>query len=509
MKLFKDIKLLVLLLNQFYVVAPLLSDSNVVNKAFNYIKRGDPYGTCNCGFDGNSISDRVDCGYNGITREQCEQRGCCYDDKYTYTYYCFYPILFHAATTSQGASVLVRKIIPIAIGSILFQRTDIDENDFVNLDRKGIPYQLLKRKSKNRIVVQISKWIKGILDALDKKYLKDVYMMFCNIKDETDVKESYKFSIAYLNCDSLSPEEIVAAKNETLTTTDYLLKSINDLKFFTKFKLDEVTPNFALSYYNDVTPMNYLPPHYGGVDERNAAIINKALEIESSVLYLGVLKTISCRVKCRGKGPLLMPKRSASEYTSASELNEESCVLLSDENSTRNINGIQCSCIIAMKFNNIELIECSGCLEMQHAPCRGYLYHSAFPKNYHCDKCKLMFPSPQTRLDRQNQSIYQLAVAYAFFNNVFPTDVLNYATRETKEFVIKKLLDLECIKPSGSGYTIEMQQLETKVIDKLFEQVVQNPVLPDSNFLVDHHNVTVSDNDSLILDNPIKKLKIK
>ncbi|XP_074639351.1 uncharacterized protein LOC141897631 [Acropora palmata] len=37
------------------------------------------------------VNDRTDCGWFGINNETCQDRGCCYDDTYPDTIYCFYP----------------------------------------------------------------------------------------------------------------------------------------------------------------------------------------------------------------------------------------------------------------------------------------------------------------------------------------------------------------------------------------------------------------------------------
>lgn len=37
------------------------------------------------------VHDRRDCGWIGINSETCEDRGCCYDDRYPKAIYCFYP----------------------------------------------------------------------------------------------------------------------------------------------------------------------------------------------------------------------------------------------------------------------------------------------------------------------------------------------------------------------------------------------------------------------------------
>ena len=36
--------------------------------------------------------ERIDCGWNGVTKQQCEAKGCCYDDSWSHdgAPYCFY-----------------------------------------------------------------------------------------------------------------------------------------------------------------------------------------------------------------------------------------------------------------------------------------------------------------------------------------------------------------------------------------------------------------------------------
>ncbi|XP_078379296.1 uncharacterized protein LOC144662376 [Oculina patagonica] len=54
------------------------------NDDWLYDKRGDT-GTCVM-----APADRKDCGYGGVTKQQCEERGCCFDDSVRGVPWCFH-----------------------------------------------------------------------------------------------------------------------------------------------------------------------------------------------------------------------------------------------------------------------------------------------------------------------------------------------------------------------------------------------------------------------------------
>ncbi|KAK4874393.1 hypothetical protein RN001_013753 [Aquatica leii] len=444
------------------------------------------------------------------------------------------PIMLNASISSLGGKVLIRKVIQIAIASILYERTDIDRNNFATSERNGVPYRVLKNKSKDPVAVELRCWLRGILDAFDKNYLKEVYLLFCDVNDETDVKESYKFIFKYFDNNAVEPE-VTVSKKEIMESTDFLLRSINDLESFTKLKQSEVTPNIALTYYSDVTPMDYEPPHFKEKDEKVIAIMTNVIKDDSTYFYFGALKTKSCRLKCRGKGKLLtIPDPTNSEYTSVADttrissalnldsenenlengnkekenlnesatvLSNDQCIVLSDASSE--LYKLQCSCGISLNFDNIEVVECPECGHLQHVPCLGYLYSSSIPIANECCSCRdNSFPSPEEIFKRERDSIYRLAVAYAYFNNTFPHKVLNELSQENKDLVLEKLLQIECIKKNDFGYDFNLKTLEEKAIDKLFPIKIKT-VQPDSN------NFQDDDIDSMSLVVPSKKLKLK
>ena len=53
----------------------------------------EKFSSCNCSADTCAIVapiDRVDCGWPGVTKEQCLQKGCCFDSSIPETRFCFY-----------------------------------------------------------------------------------------------------------------------------------------------------------------------------------------------------------------------------------------------------------------------------------------------------------------------------------------------------------------------------------------------------------------------------------
>ncbi|XP_069884927.1 trefoil factor 1 [Dipodomys merriami] len=51
-----------------------------------------------------SLRERVNCGYPGVTEQECKNRGCCFDNRVLGFPWCFYPV--DVPSSSEGTEPL-------------------------------------------------------------------------------------------------------------------------------------------------------------------------------------------------------------------------------------------------------------------------------------------------------------------------------------------------------------------------------------------------------------------
>lgn len=121
----------------------------------------------------------------------------------------------------------MKRLIPAAIATILHRRTNFDAKTYNTHQFNGIEYSTFS--SKNNIAIkEIRCWIKGVLDAFEKNYLHELYMVFTKTDAPTDVIESYKFKFDYFpDC-----EKSTVRGDNFEESTNSLLQSINALKMY-------------------------------------------------------------------------------------------------------------------------------------------------------------------------------------------------------------------------------------------------------------------------------------
>ena len=66
----------------------------------------------------------------------------------------------------------VKKLIRIGISSLAHLRMGLHGENFVRRSFEGQEVFILDKKSNNEDAIKLEKWMKGIFEALDKKYVK-------------------------------------------------------------------------------------------------------------------------------------------------------------------------------------------------------------------------------------------------------------------------------------------------------------------------------------------------
>jgi len=112
-------------------------------------------------------------------------------------------------------------------------------------------------------------WIKGVFDAVDKKYLRMIiFGIYHSTSDPNTLLEMYTFRFSYKDGAGLEIYRndcrisSTSTASETKKATISLLRSLcNLIKTFRPLP-DDVQVTMKLYYYDDVTPEDYEPPGF-------------------------------------------------------------------------------------------------------------------------------------------------------------------------------------------------------------------------------------------------------
>ncbi|KAB0797053.1 hypothetical protein PPYR_11114 [Photinus pyralis] len=356
------------------------------------------------------------------------------------------PSVHTAVLNPQGSAALLRKVLSCSLASILYTRTNINRGDFIHSSVNGQPLQGFNRKTETPAITQIVTWLKGSYDALDKHYLREMYL-FLNNKQTGDIMENYKFVIHYFDSNELHHRN----KSDFGQSLTELFKTIQNL-FIEDNILEGNDLNFymCVSYYDNVTPSNYCPVNFIEPEEDVNHIIES---IRFPSPYETVIRTVSTgfhRVEF-----------ATNQYTA---INESATMLqgLDVETEQALLEKLNCTCCIPKLLSSIPFLTCSKCQSIAHAPCIGRVYH--VENSYTCASCKeqndISRSTPGDLWRIQNLCTYRLILFYAYSKNKFPNDLLNEIDPNIKDYIVKKLIAVAAIRETTKGYLINQACLE-------------------------------------------------
>ncbi|XP_050510320.1 uncharacterized protein LOC126887043 isoform X2 [Diabrotica virgifera virgifera] len=157
-----------------------------------------------------------------------------------------------------------RIVLKASVFNIICRRLPINKDELDCKEYNGASFFILKGMKKNKnienpFIETFLAWLKGIKDAIDKNYLKSVYILLK--ESEGNVVESYSFNLKYNTDPNFSnkneggktPEDVKGA-----TTT--MFNSISALENIPKLS-PEITLDIEFMY-NDDCPMDYEPPGF-------------------------------------------------------------------------------------------------------------------------------------------------------------------------------------------------------------------------------------------------------
>ncbi|CAG9832873.1 unnamed protein product [Diabrotica balteata] len=180
-----------------------------------------------------------------------------------------------------------RLVLKASIFNIICRRLPVNKDELDHREYNGAHFFTLKGLKKNSrienpFIETFVHWIDGIKDAIDKNFLKSVYVL---LKDSEDnVVESYSFNLKY-NTDSKFSNKKKGGKTpeEVKCATTAMLTLISELEEIPKLS-PEITLHIEFMYTDDC-PMDYEPPNFA------SAVQPLCLKIKRPATALGKVNT--------------------------------------------------------------------------------------------------------------------------------------------------------------------------------------------------------------------------
>lgn len=345
----------------------------------------------------------------------------------------------------------VKKILITALSNILYHRNIFDESSYTFRLFDNYLVRLVNPKSNEKGVKMLTDWMEGVFDAIDKNYLKTMYLtLFENEEKPEHVFETYEFTVKYSNNRAgviLSTNESTSILTEANFSARNMLKTLEYLMGLFEQLPTALYMNMRIFYYDDVTPIEYEPPGFkssdfesfkfdngercffecGDIDQRwlqmkvNVNITGSMFKKQADVTAINDTFTEDTttsfayerpkkRMKLKNQPddsekPLSnvpkpsSPKRSISKDENHSDVSEMADTDFeeketSDEESIFSpsllVRHIKCDCQLQDE-NNVVLIQCKACKDWQHAICNNLLIEKDdAPKYEHvCKPCDL------------------------------------------------------------------------------------------------------------------------
>jgi len=167
------------------------------------------------------------------------------------------------------STAFMKKLLAIAVSNIAYMRVLFPEDAFCDRNLEGLNLKILKNNKSCPPAVQMVDWLKGVFDALDKKYLRTLVLGMCrHSSDPNTLVEMYTFRFSYSDKTEMEiyngDRKISSAStaSQTKKATIALLHDLIVLIQSLSVLPEGVRVTMKLFYYENVTPKNYEPPGF-------------------------------------------------------------------------------------------------------------------------------------------------------------------------------------------------------------------------------------------------------
>lgn len=209
--------------------------------------------------------------------------------------------------TEQRSALFVRNLARAAISSICFMRNIFPNECFKDLEVGGSPLKSLQPSTPESR--QMLSWFeKGVVDAINRRYLKTLVLGIYSIPSEPvagsacglgTMLESYFFSFSYdqtsgdpsvdVGCSGTGRQQTLVskAKQQAKAAIQTMLRTIISLTQTMSPLPEERYISMKLLYYEDATPPEYQPPTFRPADPHEMRMFSE----QTFTAQLGTLKT--------------------------------------------------------------------------------------------------------------------------------------------------------------------------------------------------------------------------
>ncbi|CAG9768140.1 unnamed protein product [Ceutorhynchus assimilis] len=409
----------------------------------------------------------------------------------------------NAIKTFELSKKHLKRVTKLALLNIINRRIQIPDNEFIEkLAFDEVPYFVFKRKSQNRFIIAHHKYGTGVLDALEKGFLRQWDLIIVR-KSTREPLESYSFKYKYNfenegEAGTRDPEKVRAA----------LLHMLDVIKRLPGDKWPESEVDLLCDiFYQENTPTTYEPPHF-----RPNTELKSLDHYFIHVLPMGRINTGFHKLIGEGRGwnfepqmmatstpnpvtteqeprdeeepqPMKMTQDSIEKMPEFMEEEPESLEIESPatkklqiinnkrstidpivENSSKKAKSLlnesidgknpeiasvfsqdleNCVCEWRNLDHTFQLINCSNCSEPVHAVCNGYFYSKAIDKEtFICLTC--------SSINKPNKSRAHLRlVLYGTYYDDREPAVLRNAKKSERRALLNKLETYGIIQPDS------------------------------------------------------------
>jgi len=267
----------------------------------------------------------------------------------------------------------------VSLSNITWLRGMFPEDVYADKTLGGIKIKTLREKTDNEEAKTLAKWLIGAFDAIEKNYLREmIFFIYLDEHKPEEVFEKYTFSFRYEDGQAafqMTKEDQVKKPVEMTNireTTKILIRNI----VATTSTLEPLPKTafvaIKLSYYDEVTPMDYEPEGF-------AASTLEEAPMASSVSLGGVTTNhhalrLSVATSLVKEGGLVN-----NNYACESQSQSQSQVKEAD------VGGISCVC--GNTTPDPLMLTCAGCSKAQHGACYRILSPEDVPAKHWCVQC--------------------------------------------------------------------------------------------------------------------------
>ena len=166
--------------------------------------------------------------------------------------------------TEQQSCTFVKKLVTAGISNITYLRSMFPEEAYARKTLDKMPLRILREKSGSKKAAQLSRWLLGAFEALEKRYLRELHLVvYLDPAHPTSIHEAYSFKFTYPDgVPSCQVEGHSAMKAHIQNSTRDLLQAVLVMTEGLDPLPDTAFLSMRLEYYDDVTPADYeLPGH--------------------------------------------------------------------------------------------------------------------------------------------------------------------------------------------------------------------------------------------------------